>query len=561
MTRLVLGGGTLIDGTGSPARPADVVIEGDRIADVVGPGQAGGGEACRLDCHGLSVCPGFIDTHSHSDLRVIAEPALPMKVRQGVTLDVLGQDGISVAPIGWPARLAGSGAGTGEGAAAPADGHQAALVADVRRQLAGLLGDPQLPEELGWVWRTVDDYLNVLGKARAALDLAYLVPHGAVRRLVAGMANRPLDAGELDRACQLLGASLDEGALGMSTGLIYPPCCYAPTLELVALCRQVAKRDKVLVVHMRSESDMILGATDEMIEVARQSGVHLHISHFKIAGRNNADKLEPLLQKIDQAQRSGVAITADQYPYTAGSTMFGAILPPWAHEGGGQRTLERLADPAERARMRREMEEKSDQEWDNFWKWTGPEGIVISDVPSGQRPELVGLTVAEAAARLGRADQAIEVAFDLLLEQRMGIAMISHSQMEPVVARLFQLPYVNGCTDGLLGGKPHPRAYGTYPRALGRYVREQGRVALVEAVRKLTSQAADTFRIPDHGRVQRGARANLVAFDEKEIVDTATFAAPVAYPRGLPHVVVGGQVVVESGQQSAARPGQVVRRA
>jgi N-acyl-D-amino-acid deacylase len=289
--------------------------------------------------------------------------------------------------------------------------------------------------------------------------------------------------------------------------------------------------------------------------------VHLHISHFKIAGHTNRDKLEPLLEKIEAARSSGVAITADQYPYTAGSTMFGAILPPWAHEGGGGKTLERLADPAERARMRREMEETADQEWDNFWKWTGPEGIVLSDIPSGRHPELVGFSVAHAAQKLGRAHEAIEVAFDLLLEERMGIAMISHSQMEPVVARLFALPYVNGCTDGLLGGKPHPRAYGTYPRALGLYVREQQRVPLTEAIRKLTSQAADAFRIRDHGRVVAGARANLVAFDDGRVLDTATFAAPVAYPRGLPHVVVGGQVVVESSEQTAARPGQVVRRA
>lgn len=529
-TRRVLVGGTLIDGTGSAARPADVIIDGSTIADVVNPGQAPTG-AQILDCTGLVIAPGFIDTHSHSDLRVLAEPALPMKVRQGVTLDVLGQDGISVAPVDPDAA------------------------GDVRRQLAGLLGNP----DVAWQWRTVADYLGVLAETHAALDLAYLVPHGGVRRAAIGMEARLLTAPELARAEAVLASSLDDGALGMSSGLIYPPCCYAPTDELVALCKVVAQRDKVFVVHMRSESDRILEATDEMIQVARQSGVRLHISHFKIAGYKNADRVEALIERVEAARRAGIIVTADQYPYTAGSTMLGAILPPWAHEGGSDRTVTRLRDAAQRDAMRAEMEVADPQDWDNFWKWTGPEGIVISDVASGQRPELVGLTVAAAASRFGAGQRPIDFAMDLLADERMGVAMISHSQSESVVERLMTLPYVNGCTDGLLGGKPHPRAFGSYPRVLGRYVRERKLLPLVEAIRKLTSQAADAFKLHEVGRVVKGLRANLVAFDPQTILDTATFEQPVAYPVGLAHVLVGGAPVVLAGEPTSARPGVVAR--
>ncbi|MGZ3428643.1 MAG: N-acyl-D-amino-acid deacylase family protein, partial [Polyangia bacterium] len=422
----------------------------------------------------------------------------------------------------------------------------------VKKQLAGLLGDPDVARD----WRSVADYLALLDRG-AGLNLAYLVPHGAVRAGAMGLGARRPDAGELERMVALVARAMDEGALGLSTGLIYPPCCYADTDELVALCTMVARKNGVFVVHMRSESDHILAALDEMIDVGRRSGVHVHISHFKIAGRDNWAHVGEMLTRVRAAQKSGVRITADQYPYVAGSTMFGAILPPWAHDGGSEETLKRLASPDERARMRAAMEKAGPNDWDSFWQWTGPQGIVIADVPSGRRPEVLGKTVAEAAEAAGK--DPIELAFDLLSSERMGVSMISFSQSEEVVARVMQEPYVNVCTDGLLGGRPHPRAYGTYPRILGRYVREQKVLTLEEAVRKMTSQAADAMHLPDRGRIAPGQTGDLVMFDAAKVIDRATFADPLQTSAGIVHVVVNGVAVVENGQPTGARPGRAVR--
>jgi len=524
---VLIRGGIVVDGTGAPARRADVLIRDGRVA-AVEPEMTIDGRARVIDADGLHVAPGFIDTHSHSDLRVLVEPDLPMKVQQGITLDVLGQDGISVAPV------------------------RDEDVAHVKNQLAGLLGDPAVARD----WRSVADYLALLDRG-AALNLAYLVPHGAVRAGAMGLSARKPDAAELERMAALVGRAMDEGALGLSTGLIYPPCCYADTDELVTLCTTVARRNGVFVVHMRSESDHVLAALDEMIDVGRRSGVHVHISHFKIAGRDNWPLAGEMLDRVRAAQESGVRMTADQYPYVAGSTMFGAILPPWAHDGGSEATLQRLASPDERARLRAAMEKPGPNDWDSFWQWTGPDGIVVADVPSGRRPEVMGKTVAEAAQAAGQ--EPMEFAFDLLLSERMGVSMVSFSQSEEVVARVMREPYVNVCTDGLLGGRPHPRAYGTYPRILGRYVRGERVLTLEEAVRKMTSQAADAMHLFDRGRLVPGQAGDAVVFDAGAVIDRATFAEPLQSPEGIIHVVVSGVRVVEGGRPTGARPGRAVR--
>jgi N-acyl-D-amino-acid deacylase len=358
-----------------------------------------------------------------------------------------------------------------------------------------------------------------------------------------------------------------EGAFGLSTGLIYPPCCFADTAELVELCRAVAEFDGVFVSHMRSESDYIEDAVAEMIEVGVRSGARVHISHFKVAGRENWSRIDGVLEMIHRAQSEGARLTADQYPYIAGSTMLGAILPPWAHAGGVEATLERLASAEERARMRAAMLDRSRSSWDNFWKWSGPEGIVVSDIASGNPEylaEYLGRNLAEAA-RLSRGvdqvseEEAAEFAFNLLLAERMGVGMISFSQSEDVVRKIMREPYVNVCTDGLLGGKPHPRAYGTYPRILGRYVREQGLLKLEEAVRKMSGLAAETFRLHGYGRIEDGARANLVVFDPHRVMDQATFDDSKQYPLGIEYVIVGGELTIRDGTQMDSGYGIAVR--
>ncbi|MBP6819991.1 MAG: D-aminoacylase [Acidobacteria bacterium] len=533
---LILKNGLVADGTGRGLYPADVAVCRNYILAIDAPNSLHAME--ELDCKGLVIAPGFIDTHSHSDLRVLTEPELPMKIRQGITLEVFGQDGISVAPI------------------------RAEDQPSVARSLAGLDGD------LGraWDWQSVAEYLAAIERARPAIDCAYLVPHGAVRLSVMGMEDRQARPEEIAAMQQLIRQSMREGALGLSTGLIYPPCCFADTSELIELCRAVAEFDGIFVSHMRSESDYIEDAIAEMIEVGKQSGVRVHISHFKIAGRENWSRIDGVLAMIEQAQREGVRLTADQYPYVAGSTMLGAILPPWAHAGGIEETLKRLANADERGKMRAAMLDRSRSEWDNFWKWSGPEGIVIPDIPSGNHPEFVGKSLSQAASLKIQVDQVSEVeaadfALDILLAERMGVGMISFSQSEDVVCKIMQQPYVNVCTDGLLGGKPHPRAYGTYPRILGRYSREQNLLSLPEAVRKMSGLAAETFQLRHHGKIQDGFQANIVVFSPNQVIDCATFEDSKQFPKGIEHVIVEGQLAIRYGESYLPGVGKAVRRA
>jgi N-acyl-D-amino-acid deacylase len=524
VSALALRGGLVADGSGGAPRPGDVFASGGLLVEAAPGGRS---DRIELDCDGLVVAPGFIDTHTHSDLAVFDDPNLPFKTRQGVCCDVLGQDGVSVAPL------------------------RAEDVDEVRRQLAGLNGDPL---HLKWDWRTVGEYLAKLQAAGPAIDLAYLVPHGQVRRAVLGMSDRRPTELELDRMCAVLDQGLADGAVGFSTGLIYPPCCYAETPELTALCRVVAARGGVFVVHIRSESDYALESVAEVIAVARESGCRLCISHIKLAGERNWGKLSGLIDAVREAREEGVAVTADQYPYTAGSTMMGAILPPWAHAGG--EVLGRLRTPALRARMRAEILGAPPQRWDNFWSWGGAEGIRIADIPRADSPyrHLIGRSLAEAAG--GR--DPLDFALDLLAAEEMGVAMVAFSQSEEVIRSLYREPWVGVCTDGLVGGRPHPRTYSAFARALRWLVREEALVGLGEAVRKMTALPAESFRLRGLGWIAPGYRANLVAFDPAAVTDRGTYDDPTHFPDGIMHLVVGGRVVIRDGIPTGDRGGKIL---
>lgn len=524
MLDLLIRDGLVVDGTGRPAVRADVAVEDGRIRAV---GLMPHAEADRvLDAAGRVVSPGFLDLHSHSELALLADPFNPPKLEQGFTFELLGQDGLSVAPLSPGA------------------------VAATRQALAGLVGDP---EGIDWGWRSVDDFLGRVD--RLGLSAGYLVPHAQVRRLAMGEDDRAPTPDELCEMRRLLREGLEQGAFGFSTGLIYPPNSYAATAELVALGEEVAAAGGIFAVHLRSEGAGIESALDEMLEVARRSGCRLHVSHLKLAGAPNFGKLDWLVRRLEGARAEGLEVTCDQYPYAAGSTVMTALVPAWALAGGPTALLRRLEDPADRARVHAEMAARGE----------GPVGgfadVVVSDLQGAplDRAAFIGKALPDIAAALG-VDPAAAVV-DLLRETRLAASIIIHNQAEPIVQSLLPLRFRSVGSDGLMFGSPHPRAYGTAPRLLGRYVREERRLSLEEAVHSLTGRAADHIGLTDRGRVLPGLRADLVVFDADTIIDRATYETPMERPAGIDYVVVGGAVVVAGGRvvRSAARRGEACR--
>ena len=524
---IIIRNAKIVDGTGSPWYRGDIGIKGDRIARIGRLGRAAADET--LDAAGLVVTPGFIDMHSHSDLFVLESGTVPAKLRQGITTELLGQDGISAAPL-------------------PEE-----YIDRWKGNLAGLDGTPAIE----WDWRDVDSYLNKIEAARPECNYAYLVPHGNLRMQVIGLDDKPATREEIEEMARLLRRGLDQGACGLSSGLIYLPCMYGDYREIEALCAVAAEYGVPFIVHQRSEGDEILESMDELLAVAERTGVHLHFSHFKVCGRMNWHKTAELLAKLDQARASGIEVTFDQYPYTAGSTMLSAILPPWAHDGGTPAMLERLKSAEWRRRMAAEMAAGLPG-WDSMYRWAGPEGIVITSVATEANAPCVGRTLADIAA--ARGTDPIEAAFDLILEERNAVGMIDFVMDESSVSRIMRHPAGTICTDGLLGGEPHPRTYGAFPKVLGRYVREMRLFSLEEAVRRMTSQPARIIGFTDRGVIREGMKADLVVFDDRMIADTATYEKPRSYPAGIRWVIVNGRVAVDGDRERRAMAGEVLRR-
>jgi len=524
---MLIRGGTLIDGTGAPRYQADLLVEADRIVGI-GPGLAAPGHEV-IDASGLVVCPGFIDTHSHSDLKVLDDPLLAPKIRQGITTEVLGQDGVSMAPL------------------------PLAFIDDWRKNLAGLDGTS---DTVDWTFQTTEGYLKALEQRGLVIHESYLVPHGNVRMEAMGLEDRAPTPAETEAMKRIVRREMEAGALGLSSGLIYIPCAYGDTTEVIEMCKVVAEFDGVFVVHQRSEANAILPSMDEILRIGRESGVRLHFSHFKICGKKNWSKLDAVLGKLDAARAEGLTVTFDQYPYTAGSTMLGAILPSWAHAGGTSKLLERLADPATRARIITDILEE-DCEWDNFVEFAGVEGISITSVKTSANADAVGLTLVELGALRGKPP--LEAALDLLLEEENAVGMIDVYGSEDHIRAFIRRPEMNLCTDGLLGGRPHPRVYGSFPRLL-RLVREENLLTLEEAVRKMTGQPAAVFGFSDRGCLAVGKVADLVLFDPATVGDRGTYADPVQFPQGVARVVVRGRTVWDGAALDAAGyPGRVLR--
>ncbi|SED49211.1 N-acyl-D-amino-acid deacylase [Streptomyces misionensis] len=538
MEDLVVRDAEVVDGSGEPSYRADVVVDGGRIVSIVKEAAAAGCQrpsAMReLDAEGLVLCPGFIDMHAHSDLALLRDPDHSAKVAQGVTLEVIGQDGLSYAPV------------------------DERTLEEVRRAITGWNG---YGEDIDFDWRTVGEYLDRLDRGfdgrGIAVNAAYLIPQGTVRALVMGWEDRPASPEELARMRELVARGLEQGAVGLSSGLTYTPGMYAGDAELTELCRVVASYGGYYCPHHRSYGAGALEAYAEMVELAGRAGCPLHLAHATMNFGVNAGRAGELLDLLDHALDAGADITLDTYPYTPGCTTLAALLPSWAGEGGPERVLARLADPATAGRIRRELEVTGSDgchgvpvEWDT---------IEVSGVADPALGAHVGRTVRELAEERG--EEPWEAARRLLVEDRLGTTVLQHVGHEENVRAVMRHRAHTGGSDGILrGAKPHPRAYGTFPRYLGHYVRESGVLSLEECVAHLTSRPAARLRLPDRGLVREGYRADLVLFDPETVASGATFAAPRALPAGIPHVLVDGRFAVEDGRRTDVLAGRSVRR-
>ena len=527
--RTLIRNGVLIDGAGAPRTGGDLVLDGETIA-AAGSVENGAGFDRVIDAAGLVVAPGFIDTHSHSDLELLVNPYIEAKVRQGVTTELLGQDGISMAPL--PRRY----------------------IAPWRKNLAGLEGES---DTLSWEYETTEAYLRALEGKGVGLNESYLIPHGNVRMEAMGLDNRLPTADELGRMLEIAWREMEAGAFGLSTGLIYMPCGYAGTEELIALCKVVAEFDGVFAVHQRSEADAILNSMREVIRIGRASGVRTHFSHFKICGRKNWPLIDKALALLDSARQQGIRISFDQYPYVAGSTMLSVILPPWAHDGGTEKLLQRLRCRQDRRLMARDIEAGLPG-WDNFIDFAGFQGIYITSVRTEANRALIGKSLLELGALRGV--EPLQAAFDLLLEEENAVGMVDFYGLEEHVTRFLCRPEQNVCTDGLLGGRPHPRVFGSFPRVLGKYVREERALTLEAAIHKMTGKPAQVFGFARRGLLRPGYFADVVVFNPDTIADRGTFADPAQFPAGIEHVWINGRQVVESGVYRPACAGQVLRK-
>ncbi|HUS68099.1 MAG TPA: D-aminoacylase [Kofleriaceae bacterium] len=525
-------GGTIFDGTGAPGAAGDLAIRGDRIAAVGAAVPPGSTAALEIDATGLAVAPGFIDVLSQSHQSLIQDGNAESAVRQGVTLRILGED--SMGPLTPGMKTASQ-----------------RRQRDIRYQIE---------------WDTLGGYLDWLERRGVSVNVAALVATGAVREHV--MPNLPGRAtpAQLERMVALVAQAMDEGALGLTSALIYIPDSYLSTDEIVAMAEVVGEKGGLYAAHVRGEGNGIERSIDEMADIARRARVPVEIYHFKIAGQKNWPRLPAIVGKIEALRAEGLAITADMYPYPAAQTGFDAAMPPWVQKGGYAKWAERLRDPKVRARVKREMSDP-DADWDPFFAHAGPDGVLLSGFKNPALQPLLGRRLGDVARERG-VDPA-DLAMDLVVEDGSRVDVVYFLMSEENVAAQVALPWMSFCSDAaaqspaepFARARPHPRAYGSVARLLGHYVRDQKVVALPEAIRRLTSFPAETFGVADRGRLAAGAFADVVVFDPATIADRATFDAPHQYAAGVKHVLVNGAPVLRDGQHTGARAGRAVRRA
>jgi len=521
MFDIVIRKGRIIDGSGNPWYHGDVGVRGDRIEAIDDLSAASGARV--IDARGKIVCPGFMDMHALSDIMLLADPAHKGKIRQGITAELLGNDGLSFAPVSPP------------------------LLQELRRYLSGLYGNP----DIAWNWASVRDYLSRFD-GKAAVNVAYLIPHCVLRLGALGWQQRSPSESELAVMQAMIEQGMEEGAVGFSTGLSYPPNSYADTGELIQLCRAVAKYNGFYVTHMRNYFDQIFEALREAIRIGREAQVPVMISHLKIGSPRHRGSAGEILALIEEARRDGVDVTMNCYPYQAGSGPLFRLLPDWSAEGGPEAMAARLSKPTIRRQIAAYFRE-ADFDW---------RACAISAVGSEANKRLEGLTFDRAIRESGK--EPVDFICDLLLQEEFEASIINFAGKEAEAAEdikaVMTHPLTMVCTDGLLIGRsPHPRTFGSFARYLRLYAREQRALSWEEAIRKLTSLPAQRLRLQRRGLLKRGFLADIVVLDPERVSDRSTFEDGRQYAAGIDYVLVNGRLTLDDGRHTGARAGRALR--
>lgn len=529
MNKMLIRGATIIDGTGQPGFKGDIAVDGDKIIDVGNKLDAAGRTV--IDATGLVAAPGFIDLHTHTDRKIFDNPMGDSKIMQGVTTEVTGNCGVGPFPA------------------------QSGRLTELETYLNTLSGS--LPEP-GITWSDFSSFAATVEKLNTGINLAMLVAHGALRIATVGLTDRPATAEELSMMEEMLDTSLQQGAWGMSTGLVYPPGSYAQTDELIALGKVLAKNQALYTSHIRGESATLQNSIEEAIAIGREGGVRVQVSHLKAIGKPYWGNGLEALRRIEEARRQGVDIWADQYPYEATATALTKLVPDWAHDGGTNEMLGRLANPE----LSRQLDEEIGQEMNLRG---GPERVKISYLATEQNKRWIGKTVEDVAR--DRRIPAEEAVRKLLLEEKARVNAVYFSLGTSDLEGIIRNPDVAVGSDGQTMSpvrdgleNVHPRSYGTFPRVLGRYVREKGMLSLETAIRKMTSLPAAILRLPDRGVIKPGFKADLTLFDPATIIDTADFDQPHRYPEGIPYVIVNGTMAVKESRLTGEGRGSVLRK-
>ena len=527
---LIIRNGHVIDGTGSPWYAADVAVKEGRIAVI---GRLDKASATRIiDAQGQVVAPGFIDMLGQSELTLLVDPRAPSKIFQGITTEITGE-GESVAPLSDAMIKANQ---------STYDHYR--LTAD---------------------WHTLGEYFGRLEKQGMGVNFATYIGATSVREMVIGYRDRAPSSDELRKMEELVEEGMRQGAMGISSALEYPPAPYASTEELIALARVAARFGGIYATHMRDEGNAEMAALDETFRIGREAGIPVEIFHLKTSGKRNWGLMPQVVERIEKARAQGIDVAADTYAYTAWSNGMAAFTPPWANDGGKEQLLQRLKDPAMRAKMRKDMTTPSDT-WDNEWlEIEGPQDVLICAVNNKELLRYQGKRLSEVAAEWH--EDGIDAIFDFLIKDEAGTSVAVFGMSEPDVVLALQQPWVavdnvDSATSpvGILGADhPHPRAYGTFPRILAKYVREERKLSLPDAIRKFTALPAQREHLSDRGLIKQGMWADLVVFDPGAIHDVATYDNPNQFSVGMSYVLVNGVPVIAAGRMTGALPGKVLR--